>query len=145
MALDLGKIFGKGSVAEQLVVWGVLSESLTAALGPAFQILAREANKVLPTSPLTPEQLADMVVRHIVELGPGSDYARESGIAPADFTRLVQSAGEGLAPGDLAEALRRQIIPENGTGPDSVSFEQGLAESHVRDKWAATIKRLAIR
>jgi hypothetical protein len=145
MAPDLGKIFGKGSIAEQLVVWDVIGQAISAVLAPELALLTREVNKLLPASPLTPEQLADMVVRHIVEAGPASDYARESGIAPADFARLVQSAGEGLAPGDLAEALRRQIIPENGTGPDSVSFEQGLAESHVRDKWAATIKRLAVR
>lgn len=140
---DLFGAKGK-NVAEQLVVWGVLNQLISTAMGPIFTGLAREINDKLPLTPLSPADLADMVVRHILALPAARDYAAQSGIAGADFERLVQSAGEGPAPGELAEALRRGIIPESGAGPDSTSFEQGLAESHLRDKWAETVKKLAV-
>jgi len=145
MAASLGDLFRKGGIGEQLVVWDVLGVVLSTVLAPAMQLLTREVNKVLPGTPLTPAQLSDMVVRHIVEMAAATAYARESGIDETDFERMVQSAGEGPAPGDLAEALRRGIIQETGAGADETSFEQGLAESHLRDKWAPVVKLLAVR
>jgi len=145
MSDTFGGLFSKGGAAEQLLVYNVLGQILSVALGVPLELLQREANKLVQATPLTPAQLADMVVRNIVPIGPATEYAKESGIAPADFARMVADAGEGPAPGDLADALRRGLIPEHGTGPDSISYEQGLAESHLRNKWAATIKGLAVR
>lgn len=142
---DLRKLFGQGGVGQQLLVWAVLQQVVGAVLAPELMELQRGVNALLQSTPLTPEQLAEMVVRHIVDVGDAEAYAKQSGITPSDFQRLVQSAGEGPAPGDLAEALRRGIIPERGAGPASTSFEQGMAESHLRDKWADTLKRLAVR
>lgn len=144
MSSNVDGLFGKGGAAQQLFEWQVLGQVLSVALGPVFELLAREVNKALPATPLSPADLADMVVRNIVQMQAATDYARESGVAAADFTRMVQSAGEGLAPGELAEALRRGLIPESGTGPDSISFEQGVAESRTRNKWANTIKALSV-
>jgi hypothetical protein len=142
---DLSKLFGKGGIGEQLVVFGVLQQLLGAVLGPELEMLTRFVNDKLQATPLTPADLADMVVRHIVSAPLGEAYAKQSGVAPSDFARMVESAGEGPAPGDLAEALRRGLIPETGTGPDSTSFEQGIAESHLRDKWRATLKGLSVK
>jgi len=142
---DFGKLFTKGGIAEQLIVWGVVNQALAAVLGPEFTFLQRGVNGLMQATPLTPAELADMVVRHIVSNKAAENYAKQSGIAPSDFQRMVQNAGEGLAPGDLAEAVRRGFIEETGTGPDSTSFEQGLAESHTRDKWGPTIRKLAVR
>jgi len=145
VAAELGKLFKGGGAAEQLLIWAVLGQVIGAVLAPELQLLQREVYKALPATPLSPAQLADMAVRHIVSREDGASYARESGIAPKDFERLVQQAGEGPAPGDLAEALRRGIIPEFGQGPGETSFEQGFAESHLGDKWAEMVKRLSIR
>lgn len=145
MSEGFGGLFAKGGAAEQLLIYNVLGQVLSVALGVPLQLLQREANKLVQATPLTPAQLADMVVRNIIPIGPATQYAKESGIAAADFARMVADAGEGPAPGDLAEALRRGVIPEHGTGTDAVSFEQGIAESHLRNKWIGTIKALAIR
>jgi hypothetical protein len=145
MAAEIGKLFKGGGAAEQLLIWAVLGQVIGAVLAPELELIQREVFKALPSTPLSPAALAEMVVRHVVGEADGESYARESGIAPQDFRRLVQTAGEGPAPVELAEALRRGLIPEKGQGADATSFEQGLAESHLRDKWAEVIKRLAVR
>lgn len=142
---SLGQLFKVGAVGEQLAVWGVLQSVLQAVLEPELTFLTRGVNELMQATPLSPADLANMVVRHIVTQQQGSDYAKQSGVAPSDFQRLVQSAGEGLSPGDLAEALRRELIPEGGAGADAVSFEQGIAESHIRDKWAPIVRKLAVQ
>lgn len=140
-------LFGeKGkNVAEQLVVWGILQQLINTVMQPVFVGLAREINDKLPLTPLTPDALADMVNRHIIEEAAAQDYAAQSGIAGKDFQRMVAAAGDGPAPGDLVEALRRGIIDEQGAGPDSTSFEQGIAESRIRNKWLPVIKELGVR
>jgi hypothetical protein len=140
-----GNLFKPGAPTEQLLVWGLLNQLLGTVLAPELQELQRGVYKLLQSVPLTPPMLADMVVRHIVPMDKATDYAKQSGTAPSDFQRMVQSAGEGLAPGDLAEALRRGLIPESGVGPDAVSFQQGMAEAHTRDKWAPIVKGLSVR
>lgn len=139
----LGPAFiGKESTAEQLFIWQVLGQIVAAGLAPLFNEVARLANKALPSTPLTPAELADMVNQHIVEYAQGADYASQSGIEGQDFTRLVAAAGNAPSPQELELALRRQLIPESGRGPDSISFEQGVAESRIRDKWTQVIKAL---
>ena len=46
-------------------------------------------------------------------------------------------------PQQLAEALRRGLIPAAGAGPASVSFAQGIAEGRLANKWAPVIKGLS--
>lgn len=142
MAADLGKLFGRGSVAEQLVVWQVLGQLLAAALAPAMELVQREANKALPATPLSAEQLADMVVRNIVDQVQAAGYARESGIAPADFARLVHNAGEPPSLTEAIELLRRGLIERSGAGPDSTSFEQIVAESRLFTKYTDAVLAL---
>lgn len=141
MAADLGKLFGRGSVAEQLIVWAVLQQVIGAVLAPELELLQREVNKLLQATPLTGEQLADMVVKGHVSLEDAESYAKESGLAPADFRRLVDDGGEPPGLEFLLQAFRRGFIPEAGTGPASVSLEQGIRESRLKDKWIGTIKR----
>lgn len=133
------------NVAEQLVVWGALQQILAAMMTPLVNDLTRVVNSAAQTVPLSPSDLADMVNRHIVALDDAINYAKQSGIAPSDFARMVAAAGDGPAPGDLVEALRRGIIPEKGTGADSISFEQGISESRIRNKWVDVMKALGVR
>lgn len=143
MAEGLGKLAGAGGAAEQLLVWEVLGAVITAALQPPLTLLTREVNKLLPSEPLTAAQLADMVVRNIVAQAAATEYAKESGVAPADFLRMVQSAGEAPSPEQLVQALRRGVIPHDGTGPTQTSFEQGIAESRLYNKWRPVLEALA--
>lgn len=143
MAAELGKLFGEGSAARQLVIWQVLAQAISAVLAPEFELLTREVNKVLPATPLSPAELADMVVRNILPHDPAAKYAAESGISPVDFQRMVQSAGSPPSPQELIAALRRGIIPHDGTGPDSTSFVQGIAEGRTYNKWRPVYEALA--
>jgi hypothetical protein len=41
------------------------------------------------------------------------------------------------------ELVRRSIIPMTGTGPDVLSFQQGIFEGDAKDKWEPIYERLA--
>lgn len=139
---DLGKLFSQGAVAEQLLVWGVLNQLLSTVLAPELEMLQRGVNQVLQATPLSPADLADMVVRNIVARGDAEAYAKQSGVAPSDFARLVHSAGSPPSPQELIQAMRRGVIEHDGTGPDSTSFEQGIAESRLFNKWRPVLEEL---
>lgn len=141
---DFGSLFKQGAIAEQLLVWSVLSQLIGTVLTPPLQELLRGVYSELQSAPLTPAELAVMVVRHIVGDQDATNYAKQSGIAPSDFERMVHVAGQGPGPAALAEALRRGIIEATGTGAASTSFEQGIAESDLKDKWTDTVKQLAV-
>lgn len=92
---------------------------------------------------LSPADAADAVVRNFLSHGRGEAVAGKSGVSSADFETLVHLAGDAPGPLQLAEALRRGDIPRSGTGPSSTSFEQGIAEGRLADKWAPVIEGLA--
>lgn len=140
---DLGGVFGQGKeAASQLFIWQVMGQLVGALMEPLLNAVTRAVNETSQTTPLSPEQLADMVVRNFISLADGSDYAKQSGIAPADFQRMVYAAGDAPGPTQLVEMLRRQIIPATGTGGDVVSFQQGIAEGRLLDKWADPVQAL---
>lgn len=134
---------GAGSAAEQLLVWGVLNQFLAAFFGPTLELVQQKVNAGHPVLELSPADLASAVVRNFVSPGAARDAAAASGIDADRFQTLVELSGDAPGAEMLAEALRRQIIPEGGTGPDSVSFNQGIAEGRLADKWAPIIKALA--
>lgn len=138
----LGGLFKGGAVAEQLLVWGVLNQLLGTVLQPPLQYLQRGVNSQMQAQPLSPADLADMVNRNIVGQGDAESYAKQSGVAPSDFARLVEQAGDGISPTDAVLALRRGLIPRDGRGPDVLSLEQAVAESRIRDKWVKVVEGL---
>lgn len=144
MAADLGKLFGRGSVAGQLIEWAVLQQVIGAVLAPELELLTREVNKLLQATPLTPEQLADMVVKGHVSETDAEAYAKESGLAPADFRRLVDDGGEPPGLEFLLQAFRRGFIERAGKGAESTSLEQGIRESRLKDKWIDLVERMRL-
>lgn len=185
----LGDLFGKGSIAEQIFVWGVLNQVVGALASPYFLELTQFVNEHHPIVDLGPEQLAELVIREMITPGEGRDEAARAGInadrfgnlvklaapqiSPADLAQMVirnfittdeaqrQAVLSGIqpeqfdllkliaadapGPGDLAVALRRKLIPEKGAGPGAVSFEQGIREGRLGDKWTEMIKALAVQ
>lgn len=140
----LGDLFGKGSIAEQLFVWGVLNQIIGALAGPYFDELTHDVNVKHPVTELSPAELADAVVRNFQNMGDAQAHAAKSGLTADKFAILVHLAGEAPGPLQLAVALRRGLIPEGGTGAGSISFTQGISEGRLANKWAETIKRLAV-
>lgn len=140
-----GGMFSKGSVLEQLFIYGVAQQLLGAAMGPELTMLNRAVNELLQATPLSPIQLADMVVRGHISIGDGTAYAKQSGIAPSDFQRMVDDAGEAPGVTFLLEAFRRGIIPMAGEGVASVSLEQGIREGRLHDKWIRVAEQMGVQ
>lgn len=92
---------------------------------------------------LSPPDAADAVVRNFLPRGEAERIAAQSGVTAADFNVMTHLAGDAPGPQQLAEALRRGAIAEGGTGANSTSFEQGIAEGRLSGKWAPVIKDLA--
>lgn len=98
-----------------------------------------ELSKVL----LSPPEAASAVVRNFLEPGAATHLAELQGVDAATFQLLVRLSGDAPAPIQLAEALRRGLVPADGKGAASTSFTQGIAEGRLADKWAPVIKGLA--
>ena len=139
----LSDLFGRGSIAEQMFVWGVLNNVITTAGGPFFQQLAYLVNEAHPVLELTPADLALVVVRHVRTRDQAAAEAKRSGLTGGRFDELVAITGDAPAPGELVVGMRRGLIPEGGTGPGAVSFDQGMAEGRIKDKWIPLYKGLA--
>lgn len=137
-------VFGAGSTAEQLFVWQVLAQVVGIVLSPAFTELQALVNATAPDVRLSPADAAHAVVRSYLEQAGGETEAAASGIDAARFAIMRDLAGVAPGPQQLAEALRRGVIPETGSGADSTSFEQGIRETDLLDKWVDTIKGISL-
>ena len=139
----LGDLLGKGSVAEQLLVWGLMNQAIGAAAAPYFSQLQQDVNARTPVEPLAPGDLADAVVRNYMTLAEATAEAAKSGVRPADFATMVPLHADAPGPQQLAVALLRGIIPADGGGPEAASFVQGIREGRLADKWAPMIRELS--
>jgi hypothetical protein len=63
------------------------------------------------------------------------DLFERAGGDPDLFDFLFRTRGQAPTPPQLLDLLNRGIIPERGTGPDAVSYEQGFLEGPWRNKW----------
>lgn len=139
----LGDLFGKGSVVEQIAVWGLLNQAVGAALAPAFTQLQGDVQAAHPLIPLAPPDLADAVVRNYMTMADAVAEAARSGLDAQRFETLVPLHGDAPGPQQLASALLRGLIAADGAGPGSTSFAQGIRESRLGDKWVDMIRGLA--
>ena len=139
----LGDLLGKGSVAEQLLVWGLMNQAIGAAASPYFSQLQQDVSARSPVEPLSPADAASAVVRNFLTSTQGDAYASRSGVGTEEFRTLVALSGDAPGPQELAAALLRGLISETGTGVSATSFEQGIAEGRLADKWAPVIRGLA--
>lgn len=91
---------------------------------------------------LSPEDLALAVLRSAMPEGAAEAEAAKQGVTPDRFSVLKNLAGDAPGPQQLAEAARRKLIRIDGRGPGAVSYEQGIAESRLHDKWADVLLAL---
>lgn len=91
---------------------------------------------------LTPADLAEAVLRSYLDGAEAAAEARKQGVTADRFDTLKLLAGDGIGPQQAAEALRRGYIKDKGRGPESVSYEQAIAESRLHNKWGATLFEL---
>lgn len=101
--------------------------------------MVAELSKVL----LSPPDAASAVVRNFLPHGQAASIAEKSGVDRETFDILTHLSADAPGPQQLAEALRRGLIGDHGRGADSTSFEQGIAEGRLADKWAPVIQGLS--
>jgi len=135
---------GKGALT-QFFVWQVAGQMVSALLGPALTELQQGINSDFPVAALSPQELAQLVARNFRDLGDAVGEAKLSGVDGDRFSDLVRLASQAPTPTDLALLLRRGLIVESGTGAGSTSFQQGLSESALSDKWHGLVKDLAVQ
>lgn len=140
---SFGDVFGKESAAYQLFVWSIASQVIQALAAPAFTDLQTAVNAAHPVTPLSAAEAATAANRAFMALDAAAGEAAKQGIDADRFAVLRHLAGNAPAPEELATALRRSIIPAEGSGPDAVSFTQGIAEGNLLDKWGPVIQKLA--
>ncbi len=141
----LGGALGGGGALTQIFTWAVAQQIVQTMLSPTLELVAQRVNSENPVVDLSPADLAAAVVQSFMSHDDAAHEAAKSGIDGGRFSTLVNLAGDSLAPEGLAEALRRGLIPEHGSGADSTSFEQGIREGRLKNKWAGIVKELAIR
>jgi hypothetical protein len=139
----LGDLLGKGGVAEQLLVWGLMNQAIGAAAAPYFSQLQQDVSARSPVEPLSVGDLADAVVRNYLTMAEATAEAAKAGINAERFATLVPLHSDAPGPQQLAAALLRGLIPADGTGPDAASFAQGIREGRLADKWAPMIRELS--
>jgi hypothetical protein len=141
---EFGDFFGKGSTAEQLFIWGFLQGVIQALAAPGMRELEQLVNHAGPNVLLSPANVATAINRSFMTQGDGVTEANGSGIDEARLNIMRNLAGDAPSPQDLVAALRRGIIQATGTGPDSTSFQQGIAEGNLLDKWTDVVRQLAV-
>lgn len=119
--------FGPTAVGDPSVLEGVATGRIYNYWGPVIE-------KMLSV-PLPPADAVNAALRGQVPYAEGEREAFASGIDPARFRVLFDSAGRPPSPSELIELYRRKLIPLQGTGPDTLSFQQGIYEGDTKDKW----------
>jgi hypothetical protein len=144
----LGEVLGRvlrNNIIFQIFLYGTIQNILAAAHRGLIDSIIDEINRRFTPEELTPEQAANAVVQNAWNYDEALQDALAGGISKERFDVLIAMAGNPPGPEALAEALRLGIIPEKGRGPDAISYEQGIAESRLKNKWADVVKKLALR
>lgn len=146
----LSALFGGKEGVQQFFLWSVVSSLVNTLISPIATNIQQEVVKGLVDAqgsgvvPISPADLASMVVRNFLDIAEAAAEAAKSGISEGQFRLLVNDTGDAPAPGQLVVALRRGLIGESGTGADSTSFQQGIAEGNLKDKWTDMMRGLAV-
>lgn len=119
--------------------------------------------KVIHQGHLTPPSIAaavEAVVRNQVTRTAGIAMAWYAGLGvhdlslPTDpavadteraFQILYDTAGRPPAPSQLAELVWRGVIGVHGRGATETTFEQGVYEGDLKDKWEAPLEALLVK
>jgi hypothetical protein len=92
--------------------------------------------------PLGVADAVDAVVEGQISMADGVAIAYTNGLSAENFTILYNTRGNPPDPTTLAEALRRNVIGKDATGPDALSFRQGISEGATKDKWIPVLESL---
>lgn len=132
-----GGLLGSGSVARQMLVWNVLGNVVSAATGPFTRALADDLNAKTPVVPLSPADLADMVVRGVAGVDWATGQAARSGLSKENFALMTTNSGEPPALQEMLQLLRRGKV-------DKATMEHAIRQSRVRDEWIPYVLEMGL-
>lgn len=133
----LGGILGEGSVARQMLVWNVLGSVVGAATQPFTRALQDDLWAKTPIVPLSPAELADMVVRGVAGNDWAVSQAARSGIGPENFALMVHNSGEPPALMEMLSLFRRGKV-------DATMLDHAIRQSRVRDEWIPIVHEMGL-
>ncbi len=135
----------KNNTLIQILMWQILGQLVSGGVEPFLRELEHLENSKLPNEELSPADLATAVNRGFRSKGEGEKEALKSGIDSGKFDLLTKLAGMPPGVAELAEALRRGLIPYDAGSADGVGFIQGIRQSNVADKWAKMLQQLSVQ
>jgi hypothetical protein len=138
-------LFGKGSIGEQLLVFQVLGQVISALGDQGFQELGYLANAATANTVLGPSDYASAVARGLIDQGHGADEARKNGIGTDAFNQLIDMAKSSPDLGLVLGALQRGIIGAGGSDPDNLGLRDALSDAGVRPQWWPIIEQMAVQ
>lgn len=134
----LGGLLGKESMARQFFVWNIAGAIVNAGLEPYLTALSSDVNAKNPLKPLSPSDLADMVVRGVIEHAEAALEAAKNGVNQHDFDLLVTNTGEPPSILDMLELLRRGKVSRD-------DVVRAVKQSRVKNEWIDTILMLGLQ
>lgn len=85
--------------------------------------------------PITVADAVNAWVRGQISPDEAKRYIYENGLLENEAQILFDTTGRPPAPMQLATLVRRGLIPVHGSGPGVTSFQQGIIEGDLKDKW----------
>lgn len=132
--------FSSGQLIETILVWGVANQVLQALLSPIFTKLQQEVDALATPTPISPPDLADLVLRGWVDTAKGAEQSRLSGVSPDDFDLLIKGTGEPPGLQTVMEWYRRGIVPWS-SDPGTASVEEAIRTSRIfTHVWSEAIR-----
>jgi hypothetical protein len=92
-----------------------------------------------------PIGIADAVDAYVegqISLDQAQQIAYVNGLSAENLAILINTRGNPPDITTLAELVRRGVIDVDGTGPDALTFVQGISEGATKDKWITPLKSL---
>jgi hypothetical protein len=132
-------------IAQEVVnnlVGQLVGQIVGAALVGPITGLQAESFRVDQSAPISADAAVDAYIKGHLDLNEARDQAALTGISNPRFDILAASAGEPIPLLLLAEAWRRGIVPKEGVGAASISLEQGIRESRLKNKWIPIVEAL---
>ena len=124
------------------VVGQAVAGVIGSALAPELLELQQESFKLTNTRALDPSLSVDAYIKGHRSAALSKDDVAAQGYNGELWQAMADSAGEPLPLLILTEAWRRGFIPKTGSGGESVSLEQGIRESRLKNKWTPIVEQL---
>ena len=132
-----------GSTIQQFFVYGVMFSLASTLMQPLTQSTGNDIWAAHPDRPLSPPDLATMVVRGIgkgdssgVEVPEwATEMAKQSGLAPELFASIVGTAGMAPDMTVLFEMIRRGVITKE-------QLTRGIKQGDIKDEWIPYVEKM---